>query len=941
MLSVSESRDGARHGASAWSASSANAMPMLGGPSARVSLGSTLEVKTGPQRGSLGLDRGRQRRGGFDLTGGSAVPRLPKRQVNDALADVHPSRGVGELLLSTSPRGAREAYRHSAQCAITVGPSLDDLGADDEMGSVDAWWMRASSSTELADLMQAVAKGKGAFAMEGGYEGAKSTLVSSFANLGMDVEKKDMVRYVVKEGDTVWDVCVRNQIDVNALLAVNPRLGSSPNDLAVGEVLRLPDPDWVPPEDPLAAAQREADQFMRAQEEEAEREAMQTEMTERLAAEQEAEASVQELTRVASKLQVIDEDECMAPEEPRERDSGGADGAGHRRPKRGERRTFRRMHGAAEDEARVAALRGKEKGNAASTAIQKVAGAPLVSMTSNKRGGSPPRQRKYSVEAGDTIFRIAKQHGVSVDALVEANRGLLGHSRAPLILERDVLVIPEAKGLLQMQAEKQQTKPEVDLSGQQPLQTKAATGPRNEEAQKKSKRRPKVAMTLTAGGSVSSVVNVQQVQAQTPAVSAAPSTDHASSGPQAVSRIQVVTVQKGECLAAISRAHGVSVESLREFNGIHGDRIIVGQMLLLPPAGSTTPSSSSTAVSVSSLAHSPLRRDVRPSPLKHRDLPSSPMQLQQQPQLQESTVKGSCAPSPTASGPKGAASTVIVKRGDTMASIATRHATTVGALRKANMLTGDDLFEGETLVLPNEPEQNENGEHFLVDGRHRKGKSRKTQGNHQSLKLVWDEKSGPDPDGAASRLNYLAKPPQPISGVSAEIDEITGDVTYCMHALSPSSDRSNGGHGTVVYKREKTRNAMDLAMPIDDGDGHSWVSSRFGWRWGRFHEGLDVAAYLGTPITSADSGKVSYATYEPGYGNIIEVEHRGGYVTRYAHCHELIAKVGQVVQKGETIASVGQSGSATGPHLHFEVRKGGKALNPSAFIAGLQCHVDD
>jgi len=854
-----------------------------------------------------------------------AVPRVPKRHVSEALGDpgsraMAPRRAAGELLTSTSPRGAREAGEHSAQCAVSFGPSLEALGAEDELRGLEAWWTRGAESAELSDLLQAVTQGGGSFAIEGD-DAVRSTLVSSFANLGLDAEKQDMVRYVVKEGDTVWDVCVRNQIDVQALLAVNPRLGNSPSDLAVGEVLRLPDSDWVPPEDPSVAAQREAEQFLREQEEEARREAM-------LRAERDEE--ITSLATSTSRLHVIDEDgadegEAVTVAEDAEgatgpQAGGGAATAAHghqRKLKRGERRTFRRMHGAAEDEARVSSLK--------SGGVQKVQGAPLVS-------GAPPdssnaaakEERKYSVEAGDTIFRIARQHGVSVDALVEANRGLLGHSSAPLILEHDVLVIPEAKNLLQFQAEKQQRAKEEAMAAE-------AKG----EAQKPKRRPKKAAMTLTAGGNVSAVVNVQQVSSKTTTASLPAGTSQPA-GPQAIQQVQAVTVQKGECLHAISRAHGVSVESLREFNGIQGDRIIVGQMLLLPPAApssSTSSSAAPTTLPASALSLSPMKKvEVRPSPVRRRDLPpSSP----QQHQHRETT---------SPAGRK--VSTVLVRRGDTLAAIATRHATTVGALRKANSkLTGDDLFEGETLVLPPQDEPDENGETSVaVDGPQRKSRSRKkAQGGGQSLKLVWDEKSGIDPEGAAARQHYLAKPAKPISGVSAEVDEVTGAVTYCMHALgSPSqSDRSAGGHGTVVYTNEKTRNAMDLAMPIDDGDGHSWVSSKFGWRWGRFHEGLDVAAYLGTPITSADAGRVSYATYEPGYGNIIEVEHRGGYVTRYAHCHELMASVGQIVAKGETIASVGQSGSATGPHLHFEVRKGGTALNPSAFIAGLQCHVDD
>ncbi|MFA6749234.1 MAG: M23 family metallopeptidase, partial [Candidatus Riflebacteria bacterium] len=96
--------------------------------------------------------------------------------------------------------------------------------------------------------------------------------------------------------------------------------------------------------------------------------------------------------------------------------------------------------------------------------------------------------------------------------------------------------------------------------------------------------------------------------------------------------------------------------------------------------------------------------------------------------------------------------------------------------------------------------------------------------------------------------------------------------------------------------------------------------------------GIDIAAPKGTPILAATNGKVIYAGRRSGYGNLIIVSHANGYSTRYAHCSSIIARKGQQVKAGQIIGRVGATGVATGNHLHFEVRKNGKTLNPVSFI---------
>ena len=115
------------------------------------------------------------------------------------------------------------------------------------------------------------------------------------------------------------------------------------------------------------------------------------------------------------------------------------------------------------------------------------------------------------------------------------------------------------------------------------------------------------------------------------------------------------------------------------------------------------------------------------------------------------------------------------------------------------------------------------------------------------------------------------------------------------------------------------------------------VTSSFGWRchpiygdW-RFHSGIDVGAYYGDPIVSAGDGVVITSDWLGGYGYTVMVDHGGGMVTLYGHCSSLAVSYGEHVSAGQTIAYVGSTGASTGPHLHFELRQSGVAVDPSAY----------
>lgn len=149
-------------------------------------------------------------------------------------------------------------------------------------------------------------------------------------------------------------------------------------------------------------------------------------------------------------------------------------------------------------------------------------------------------------------------------------------------------------------------------------------------------------------------------------------------------------------------------------------------------------------------------------------------------------------------------------------------------------------------------------------------------------------------------------------------------------ALARQSDRIEQSlAGTYAYDNIVVGDpsAMGFMWPLS-----GTITSGFGMRWGRMHQGIDIAAPTGHPIRAAKAGTVSTATTAGGYGNMVIVDHGGGVATLYAHASQLLVTSGERVAQGELIAAVGSTGFSTGPHLHFEVRVNGAPQNPLPYL---------
>jgi len=181
--------------------------------------------------------------------------------------------------------------------------------------------------------------------------------------------------------------------------------------------------------------------------------------------------------------------------------------------------------------------------------------------------------------------------------------------------------------------------------------------------------------------------------------------------------------------------------------------------------------------------------------------------------------------------------------------------------------------------------------------------------NRDTLAAARELKQSAVADSRETREEYLA-----------EVEALAAQSATLAAAIRDSQEGAGStGAGTP--------SAAGLIWPVD-----GIVTSGFGLRWGRMHEGIDIAASTGAPIWAAAAGTVIHAGWLGGYGNLVVLDHGNGLATAYAHCSAILVGVGQTVAQGETIALVGSTGHSTGPHLHFEVRVNGVAVDPLLYL---------
>jgi len=185
--------------------------------------------------------------------------------------------------------------------------------------------------------------------------------------------------------------------------------------------------------------------------------------------------------------------------------------------------------------------------------------------------------------------------------------------------------------------------------------------------------------------------------------------------------------------------------------------------------------------------------------------------------------------------------------------------------------------------------------------------------------------NAPPPMGGPDNSQDEAEPAG-FNDVLAMLDRLDNEISDRGQKLSVLE--------SLLMSRSLSERVMPSGKPVEEG----WLSSLYGKRSDpftgkqEFHRGLDFAGKKGSEVIAAADGVVIWSARRSGYGNTVEINHGNGYVTRYGHNLKNLVKVGDTVKKGQQIALMGSTGRSTGPHVHFEVLRNGKSVNPSRFI---------
>ncbi len=192
-------------------------------------------------------------------------------------------------------------------------------------------------------------------------------------------------------------------------------------------------------------------------------------------------------------------------------------------------------------------------------------------------------------------------------------------------------------------------------------------------------------------------------------------------------------------------------------------------------------------------------------------------------------------------------------------------------------------------------------------------------------------------------MNYSQKksgkmPSKLVGGIAKALFVMVAALWFCDGVCLPANDATVSAGIVMVDAYEKASD-NGIVVPEDKSDEESFINptegvltSDFGLRDGKNHDGIDIGAQTGTGIYAAASGVVTYAGVVDGYGNYIIIDHKNGYETAYAHCDEILVCEGDSVEQSQLIAYMGSTGRSTGPHLHFEVKHYGKFCDPLDFV---------
>ena len=338
---------------------------------------------------------------------------------------------------------------------------------------------------------------------------------------------------------------------------------------------------------------------------------------------------------------------------------------------------------------------------------------------------------------------------------------------------------------------------------------------------------------------------------------------------------QIHIVKKGDTLYALGRRYNLSVQKIMELNGLSSTALQIGQKLVLKEPGALSPSA------------------------------------------------------PPAIAP--AAEIYYVKKGDNLYRIAKAHNMSLQELLDLNSYedSSQAIFPGTAVRVRASAQPASE----TVQPHETEADTPVPDSDIPSLSAA------PEPDSVLIEKVYVVQAKDTLYKISREfgisVDELkrinslgsneirVGQRLYLSGSPRPASETvpSRGITEEDLLMMDKIRE--DLIMPVE-----AKILSEYGLRNGRPHKGIDLGAKIGTPIYAVLDGTVVYSGVQGAYGNVVVIEHPDFVMTVYAHNEKNLVSVGDKVSKGQQIATLGNTGNATGPHLHFEYRIKGKAINP-------------
>ena len=277
--------------------------------------------------------------------------------------------------------------------------------------------------------------------------------------------------------------------------------------------------------------------------------------------------------------------------------------------------------------------------------------------------------------------------------------------------------------------------------------------------------------------------------------------------------------------------------------------------------------------------------------------------------------------------PRGEARRIVVRPGQSLIGIARTHHVPKQAIIAANHLTPPyDVRIGQRLLIPGAAEAPTQQHSAALPSAASTG-----QGHPPPEIIPLDgpapAKATPPPQNAARQVPVVLKPYTPTPTVAAAPAQRPPAAPSAAQAAR--AEPAAVPPGTSPAASGAAMHGSHFAWPV-----RGRVLAGYGGAAGGSHnDGINIAAPRGTPVSAVDAGIVAYAGNElRGYGNLVLVKHANGWITAYAHCDELLVKQGDKVNRGQAIAKVGATGGVNEPQLHFELRRGKKAVDPREFL---------